>query len=187
MPVIFTTHCCYGVSIGNHEAETLIEFYQCSFIVKHTTVVWDACINSPWTQQLSLWCFVSWSSVCAVFHMNSNGSTRVAAIWTPVRGLSKGWRLNDPPQPQGPVVSGACDRTTAGLDEGLLWPLPHLSPFTLQPVGKGNEITIRKSFSSTHIYQHKRWMKINPLTPLNVQVSISKGPSELTADSIKTE
>lgn len=28
---------------------------------------------------------------------------------------------------------------TAGRDEGSLWPLPHLSPFTLQPVEKKHE------------------------------------------------
>lgn len=41
---------------------------------------------------------VLWAGpVSDVFHMKSNGSTRVAAIWTPIRGLSKGWRLTDPP------------------------------------------------------------------------------------------
>lgn len=32
------------------------------------------------------------------------------------------------------VIRRGSDWIPAGTDEGLLWPLPHLSPFTLQPV-----------------------------------------------------
>lgn len=93
-------------------------------------------------------------------HLNSN--TRPFERMEPQRSTS---------------ATGASDRTTAGLDEGLLWPLPHLSPFTLQPVGKKTEalenlIPLHLSKSTTD--------RTPP--PLHVQVSISKGTSELIAD-----
>lgn len=66
-----------------------------------------------------------WSMNTVAVALMLESRSRVCAVWTPTAGAS--------------MVSGGRDWTTAGSDEGLLWPLPHLSPFTLQPVEKEEE------------------------------------------------
>lgn len=180
MPVIFPTHCCYRDSFGNQEAETLTEFYQCSFIVKHATVVWDACINGPWTQWLSLWCFVSWSSVWRLpheikwfhescCHLNSN--TRPFERMAPHRST---------------LATGASRLRRLWQDNswsrwGLTLTSASSFAFYASACWTKEERSIRKSYSSTPIQKHNR--STPPL--LHVQVNISKGPSELIADITK--
>lgn len=163
MLLIFPTHCSYTASFGNQEAETL------NFISVHLL------LNTRQLFEMHV-SIVHEHSSCRSGVLWASPVSRSSSTWNEMvpRELLRSelqyeafrWCLNDPPQPQEPVVSGGCDRTTAGLDEGLLRPLPHLSPFTLQPVEE-EEITIRKSYSSVPIQKHA------PCTSQHFQGTIS--------------
>lgn len=78
------------------------------------------------------------SSVFATFQSDIHSWLRETSshLNSGLMSLSHRWRLTIHFSHVSVIWRGS-DGITAGKDEGLLWPLPHLSPFTLQPVGGG--------------------------------------------------
>lgn len=109
----------------------------------------------PWTTQLHFWYP---SSIFAFLQLRIHSLARWKSSSDGISGL--GLNFSRCSKRSTPWMNGSVDLEklrwiTAGSDEGLLWPLPHLSPFTLQPVGN-KTAALRKTSSSLKINSSTR-------------------------------